>query len=85
MTLSNEFLTVFKRSERSMESVLATQGFNGGKHYWEVTLDMYSHEQDIIVGVSRKELDCNDKAVEQGMFWGWMCSHNIKIEPMPNN
>lgn len=44
---------------------------------------MYQNDNDLVIGVARKEIECNDRSLEQNMFWGWLCNANMKIEPNP--
>jgi tripartite motif-containing protein 9/67 len=46
-------LTANKKIEIDFETVLATVGFNSGRHYWEIKLDTFVEMEDIFVGVAR--------------------------------
>lgn len=41
------------RGSHSFETVLASIGFSTGRHYWEITIDIYGTEEDIFIGVCR--------------------------------
>jgi hypothetical protein len=41
------------RGTPTYETVLGTLGFATGRHYWEIKIDAYGHEEDIFIGVSR--------------------------------
>lgn len=70
----NNCLTANKRYEVNNESVLATVGFNQGKHYWEVKLDTFVEHEDIFVGVACRSINLYSRASEAGNFWGYLCA-----------
>ena len=70
----NSSLTANKKFEIDFETVLATVGFDSGKHYWEIKLDTFVDMEDIFVGVSRRSIDLNIRAWDSGFFWGWICT-----------
>ena len=37
--------------------MLATVGFNTGRHYWEIKLDTFVEMEDIFVGVAKRNID----------------------------
>ena len=66
--------------------MLATIGFESGKHFWSVKLDEYGHENDIFIGVCRR--DANNKplnlaghVLESNAAWGWVCTNGAKRWP----
>jgi hypothetical protein len=70
----NSSLTANKKFEIDFETVLATVGFDNGKHYWEIKLDTFVDMEDIFVGVCRRGIDLNIRAWDSGLFWGWICT-----------
>jgi hypothetical protein len=47
------------RGSATYETVLGTLGFSSGRHYWEIKLDAYGHEDDIFIGVCKQEVKVN--------------------------
>ena len=43
--------------ESDFESVIATIGFDSGRHYWSLKLDEYGNEHDIFIGVCKREVN----------------------------
>ena len=41
------------RGTPTHETVLGTMGFSSGRHYWEIKIDAYGHEEDIFVGICK--------------------------------
>ena len=72
--LLNNCLTANKKYEIDYETVLATVGFNSGRHYWEIKLDTFVEMEDIFVGVARRNLDLYMRAWDTNSFWGWVCT-----------
>jgi hypothetical protein len=69
------------RGTPTYETVLGTLGFSSGRHYWEIRIDAYGHEEDIFVGVSRQDAKLSSHGVESGNTWGWTCTSGKKMWP----
>ena len=69
------------RGTPTYESVIGTLGFSSGRHYWEIKLDIYGHEEDIFIGISKQEVKLSSHAVESGSTWGWTCTSGKKMWP----
>lgn len=74
LKLLNNCLTANKKYEIDYETVLASVGFNSGRHYWEIKLDTFVDMEDIFVGVARRNIDLYMRAWDTGSFWGWICA-----------
>lgn len=58
--LFNNHMTANRgRGSATYETVLGTLGFSSGRHYWEIKLDAYGHEDDIFIGVCKQEVKVN--------------------------
>ena len=57
--------------------VLASMGFNAGRHYWEIRLEHYASEQDVFAGVCPKQR-C-ESLVELVDVYGWICTQDKKL------
>lgn len=79
--LLNNCLTANKKFEMDYETVLASVGFNNGRHYWEIKLDVFVEMEDIFVGVARRGVDLYTRAWDTGSFWGWICAGGRKFCP----
>jgi len=55
--LSNYNLTANKNGESDYQCVLGTIAINSGKYYWEIRIDKFVDEEDIFVGVARKNIE----------------------------
>ncbi len=75
----NNCLTANKKYEIDYENVLASVGFNSGRHYWEIKLDTFVEMEDIFVGVARRNIDLYIRAWDTGSFWGWICAGYDKL------
>ena len=74
----NNNLTANKKYEINFETVLATVGFDSGRHYWEIKLDTFVDMEDIFIGVARRNIELNIRAWDTGSFWGWICTGYFK-------
>lgn len=72
--LLNNCLTANKKQEMDSETVLATVGFNSGKHYWEIKLDMFNELEDVFVGITKRNVNLYQRATDVSMWWGWLCA-----------
>ena len=70
----NNSLSANKKFEIDHQTVLATIGFETGKHYWEIKLDTFIDMEDIFIGVARRTVDLTIRAWDSGPFWGWICT-----------
>ena len=43
-------------------------------------MDKYGDEEDLFIGIARKDIDLNVRPLDSGMFWGYMCLWNILID-----
>jgi len=57
--LTNNNLTANKNSESDYQSVLGNLPMSSGRHYWEIKIDKYVDEEDLFIGISRKNLTLN--------------------------
>lgn len=70
------------RNTHHYETVLGSMGFNSGRHYWEITIDVFGTEEDIFIGVCKSETKLAAHGVETpGAAWGWQCTSSRKIWP----
>jgi tripartite motif-containing protein 9/67 len=79
--LSNNNLTANKKKEQDFETVLATEGFSSGSHYWELKIDTFVDLEDLYVGIAKKNTDLYQRACDCNTFWGWMCCCGRKFNP----
>ena len=58
--LSNANLTLNKIGEvEDYQLVIGNISFSEGKHYWEIKIDKYLEEYDILIGVASKNIVLN--------------------------
>jgi hypothetical protein len=67
------------RGTPTHETILGTMGFSTGRHYWEIKIDAYGHEDDIFLGVCKQEVKLNHHPIESGGAWGWTCTGGRKM------
>ena len=72
--LLNNNLSANKKQEMDYETVLANVGFNTGKHYWEVNLDLFNDLEDVFIGITRRSVNLYARAVDIPNWWGWVCT-----------
>jgi hypothetical protein len=79
-------LTALRGKEPEFESVIATIGFDSGRHYWSLKLDEYGHEHDIFIGICKREVNgqpisTNKHLLDSQAAWGWICTDGKKVAP----
>lgn len=57
INLYNSNLTANKKNEAEYETVIGTVPISSGVHYWEITVDKFVEQDDIIIGVVHKSVD----------------------------
>lgn len=83
--LSNNNQSVTRGTGPGYQSVLANVGFDTGTQFWTMAIDIYGHEKDVFIGVTRMEpnqvglLNYSKHLIESGACWGWMCTDGTKI------
>eukprot|EP00331_Platyophrya_macrostoma_P005446 CAMPEP_0176408176 /NCGR_PEP_ID=MMETSP0127-20121128/1806_1 /TAXON_ID=938130 /ORGANISM="Platyophrya macrostoma, Strain WH" /LENGTH=343 /DNA_ID=CAMNT_0017787433 /DNA_START=28 /DNA_END=1059 /DNA_ORIENTATION=+ len=77
--LSNNNLTATKAGDADYQTVLGSLQLSAGRHYWEVKIDKYGDEEDLFVGIARKEINLNAIPLETKMFWGYMVCGAKKV------
>ncbi len=73
ITLSNSNFSANKKGEADYQTVLGTLAMSSGKHYWEIKIDKFVDEEDLFIGIARKEIDLYVQPTTTGLFWGYMC------------
>ncbi|KAM3135484.1 negative regulation of SNARE complex assembly [Paramecium bursaria] len=72
--LSNHNLTANKSGEADYQTVLGTLAIGSGRHYWEIKIDKYVDEEDIFIGIAKKDIDLYVQPTSsQQMFYGYIC------------
>ena len=61
--------------------MLGTVEISSGQHYWEIKIEKFVELDDIIIGVSLKGIDINQRPFDTGKFWGWICTGGRKLFP----
>ena len=86
INLYNGNLTANKKSEAEYEAVLGSVPISSGMHYWEIKIEKFVEQDDIILGVVQKGVDIHrQKLFDTGKFYGWICTGGRKIYPsVPN-
>jgi len=79
--LSNNNLTAGKLPEVDYQTVLGTLVMSSGRHYWEIKIDNFNDEEDIFIGVARKEANLYARPIDTNTFWGYMCCCGKKFGP----
>jgi len=73
ITLSNNNLTAAKMPETDYQTVLGNILINSGQHYWEVKVDNFADEEDLFIGIARKNINLYTRPTDTNLFWGYMC------------
>ncbi|CAD8175890.1 unnamed protein product [Paramecium octaurelia] len=73
VVLSNNNLTANKKGQSDYQTVLGTLALNSGRHYWEIKIEKYVDEEDIFIGIARKEIDLYTQPTTTGHFYGYIC------------
>lgn len=81
INLSNGNLTANKAAEAEYEVVMGTVPISSGVHYWEIKIEKFVEQDDIIIGVVQKGVDIRQRLFESGKFYGWICTGGRKISP----
>jgi tripartite motif-containing protein 9/67 len=81
INLLNGNLTANKKQAEDYQTVLGTVEISSGKHYWEVKIEKFVEIDDIIIGISQKGIDINQRPFDTGKFWGWICTGGRKLYP----
>jgi len=79
--LSNNNLTAGKLPEVDYQTVLGTLVMSSGRHYWEIKVDNFNDEEDIFIGVAKKETNLYARPIDINTFWGYMCLCGKKFGP----
>eukprot|EP01017_Pseudomicrothorax_dubius_P049567 TRINITY_DN9234_c0_g1_i1.p1 TRINITY_DN9234_c0_g1~~TRINITY_DN9234_c0_g1_i1.p1 ORF type:complete len:333 (+),score=89.79 TRINITY_DN9234_c0_g1_i1:26-1024(+) len=71
--LSNNNLTANKNGgDVDFQTVLGSIPMNSGRYYWEIKIDKFVDEEDLFIGVARKEVDLNMRPLDTKLYWGYM-------------
>ena len=54
---------------------------SSGRHYWELKIDKFVDDEDLFIGIARKEIDLYAQPITTGMFWGYICLCARKCGP----
>jgi len=79
--LQNNNLTAGKNPEVDYQTVLGSLMFSSGRHYWEIKVDNFNDEEDLFIGIARKETNLYARPIDTNMFWGYMCLCGKKFGP----
>eukprot|EP01017_Pseudomicrothorax_dubius_P026543 TRINITY_DN2971_c0_g2_i13.p1 TRINITY_DN2971_c0_g2~~TRINITY_DN2971_c0_g2_i13.p1 ORF type:complete len:353 (-),score=65.49 TRINITY_DN2971_c0_g2_i13:1-1059(-) len=79
--LSNNNLTANKNGDVDYQTALGSVGFSSGRHYWELKIDKFVDEEDLFVGVARRNINLNMRPNDTKNFWGYMPLCGKKISP----
>lgn len=70
--LSNNNYTATKSTDADYQTVLGNILMNSGRHYWEVRIDLGNDEEDLFIGIARKNINLNTNPMSSGLFHGYM-------------
>jgi hypothetical protein len=73
--------SVVKHTEDEFETVLGTTALSTGKHRWEIRIDRYNSDEDIFIGVAKKDVALYARPPDVGKFWGFLCTGGMKFGP----
>lgn len=79
--LSNNNLTASKMPEVDYQMVLGNLLISSGRHYWEIKIDQFNDEEDLFIGIARKNINLYARPMDTKMFWGYMCLCAKKFGP----
>jgi hypothetical protein len=57
INLYNGNLTANKKSEAEYEVVMGTVAISSGCHYWDIKVEKFVEQDDIIIGIVQKGVD----------------------------
>lgn len=71
--LSNNNLSAYKNGESDYQTVLGNLALSSGRNYWEIKIDKFVDEEDIFLGIARKNLNLYTQPSATNLFWGYLC------------
>ena len=74
--LRNNNLTAYKSpsSPQEYETILGGILMGQGRHYWELHIEKFVDQHDIIIGVAKKGIDIKLGPHDKMKYWGWICT-----------
>lgn len=54
---------------------------NTGSYYWEIKIQKFVDEEDIFIGVAKKDIDLYVQPSTTKKYWGYMCLCGRKFGP----
>jgi tripartite motif-containing protein 9/67 len=77
----NHNRTVTKRNDEEYETILGNLELSTGCHKWEIKIDNYVSDEDIFIGVAKKDMNLYIRPTETGKAWGFLCTRGRKFGP----